>query len=409
MCPDCGADKYSEGCAGLEQGRCIDCMQCSSEQYESRECKVRYPASNFTPHAVPGPRGLARGGVLLPFCCAVSTVSSLCRIWCLAHALTRAIDQGTSSRECDFCSNLEACLPGTYRGGCGSGSKGACASCPSCGKDTYRTGCGGLTEGVCAECPKTCMRGEWLQGCGDMSPGTCAPCAVYPEGFYNDGCKWTSPGEQVECRDCGPGMWLSGCGGQNPGTCHPVTAASEAQYEVSAPGKYKDREVGECVDLTACEAGFWRPCGNGSMDVCTTCKTCPAGEYRDSCGGMSEGTCEACPGCQHGFVRVGCGGEEEPSNKGRCEPCGSCSSGEYRLRDPLNPISNSLFASSFPASALFTSFSCIFLFSCLSLQCTLPPPPIHATLTLRPFFKFRLRHLPDECAFCLLPGTVACT
>lgn len=199
----------------------------------------------------------------------------------------------------------------------------------------------------------------------------------------NAGCEWTSPGKQVECRDCGPGMWLNGCRGQNPGTCHPVTVAGKAEYEVSAPGRYKDREVGECADLVACSAGSWRPCGNGSMDECAACKTCPAGNYRASCGGLSEGTCQACPGCQHGFVRVGCGGVESPMSQGKCEPCGSCSSGEYRLRafslpPPYLPLAfSSASLPCFPALPMFC-YPLLLLQPSASdpLHITpLPPPP----------------------------------
>ena len=223
-CETCNASTFRANCSIFDDGFCKDCLA------PDMDCGHGYHRVDCGPKKDPGsckrcldcPLGFWRSG------CS-GGLESLGR--CLP---CQTFPQGSYNDGCLWVNpGVEAkcqdCGQGRWLDGCGAMFPGSCKNCTQCGAHEHIvTDCGQMNDAVCGPCKdllesEACDEGTYRKGCGYGSRGICTACASEPcaPGFYKVGCGGHSAGTCVKCAGCPGGQVREGCTADSPGQCEP--------------------------------------------------------------------------------------------------------------------------------------------------------------------------------------------
>ena len=251
----------------------------------------------------------------------------------------------SASEPCQACT---VCRNASYAAvECTSTSNTVCAPCPpysfsmpgSVGLSSCICDAGFYRDGeVCTICPFE------PEKCDRCNPKGCMKCKspyYVKDGKCVDSCGAdgeeyaglidpTDPNSGLECKTCQTcalGFGLMNCADESAGTC-----------EYCQPGTWRDPKDADNIDCNECLGSELLDCPVGDYastncygaqdKVCSMCKGCSPGAFRDGCNGTNAGKCLGCP---DGTFKDWKGSYED-----RCTPCWECASNMYKS-SPCTP------------------------------------------------------------------------
>lgn len=315
-CRTCGIGEYLSGCEGTSEGTCVLCTTSMVGFYYTGdggladECPIA--ACSNAPNNTNSTYFYTDDG----------TDEA-----CLS---SEACEYASSDCSYERCEEFTVCADGFFLEGCGGNSSGTCSPCSNgfstvtddnteavTAFDVYYTGPG--ATGDSQSCPLSlctfdCPAGSYRAGCGGGSRGSCEPCTLVDSDPY-DGAgeyfvSWSTT-EHEYCENWNNEFHLLGIFNTSSACrefCEPSAECSTCTFVCRTDqniqgGTFRAlRLCGSAVADASEGCGsfidrFSSPLGQDACPTTTCAADCGVGEYRSGCGdgdGTSAGTCEPC-------------------------------------------------------------------------------------------------------------------